>query len=602
MNPKHLSASALLLLVPVASAAPRQAPLRTRSSVSLERVSDSGAFGVVTLDFDADDYAGFAALAASDAVCALGGFPLPGGLRVDLELRPVRALASGARARVVQADGSETRIESRALCFSGRVVGGGPAFLGVLPGQLHGYLTAGGERYFLSSDGSRGRATVAHGSEVGNQVAELCGLSDGLRRPPEGGVEFLSVGPVLRTADVFIEADNQFRARFTTDQDCFDYTTLLLTAASEIYRRDVGLRLSIPDGYLRIWNKTPPWGQITRFAHMDNVQSWWTSTANPLRGIPRAAVHVLTHPIFGGTSRGISGLCDNSRGYELSSLAGRFPYPVRHTDRENWDLFVVCHEFGHTFGSVHSSQYSPPILCQDGSGPDSGTLMSYCHLDYGIAGVGMRFHLREQQRMRRVIAGASCPRVQVLLPGDYDGDGDRDPSDLAAARAVLAQGFRSLGAEEVFDMDYDLDLDERDLDLLAEIVYAAPPARASFRNGSGTNPSCLQALGNPVLGSTWSIRILSPVPGNPTLLVGYDQALDGVPTLRGELLVRTAPYGGVKLFSSSASSNGVFAQHALALPLDPSLFGLPVSFQGLVGSAPGDYYCNALDAILSPYE
>ena len=77
-----------------------------------------------------------------------------------------------------------------------------------------------------------------------------------------------------------------------------------------------------------------------------------------------------------------------------------------HTDRYNWDLFVVCHEFGHTFGSPHSSLYTPPIECMDGSGPDSGTLMSYCHSIYGIARVGMRFHPREQQRIRTASADA----------------------------------------------------------------------------------------------------------------------------------------------------------------------------------------------------
>ena len=110
-------------------------------------------------------------------------------------------------------------------------------------------------------------------------------------------------------------------------------------------------------------------------------------------------------------------------------------------------------------------------------------------------------------------------------------------------------------------------------------------------------------LGNPVLGQTWRARIYAPGVGSSTLLVGYDLPLDGISTTRGELLVKTPPYGGTKLFSSTAFSNGTFALHELALPLEPALYGLPVSFQALIVDGPsGNQYCNALDVILSPYE
>jgi hypothetical protein len=91
--------------------------------------------------------------------------------------------------------------------------------------------------------------------------------------------------------------------------------------------------------------------------------------------------------------------------------------------------------------------------------------------------------------------------------------------------------------------------------------------------------------------------------GSSTLLVGYDLPLDGVNTTRGELLVKTSPFGGTKLFSSLAVSDGTYALHELVLPNDPALYGLPVSFQALIIDGPsGDQYCNALDVILSPYE
>jgi hypothetical protein len=91
--------------------------------------------------------------------------------------------------------------------------------------------------------------------------------------------------------------------------------------------------------------------------------------------------------------------------------------------------------------------------------------------------------------------------------------------------------------------------------------------------------------------------------GSSTLLVGYDQPLDGQLTTRGELLVKTQPFGGTKLFNSTAFSDGTQALHEIPLPLDPALFGRAVSFQALIIDGPaGNQYCNAVDVILSPWE
>jgi hypothetical protein len=601
----HLPAlfAGCFLSAPWASA--QQALTERELPIRFELLSDDGALGVVHMAVDAREEA--LAELGNDDLYLLHDLPLPGGSAVDLELRVVSALEAGAAARVIRPRAARTlssgRLESRARCFSGRVRGGGTAFLGWTPDELHGYLEVDGAYYFLSSGPQPvpGLVTLTHAARAGRMALDFCALRSG--SDGDGDRELASGGPTLRTAQVFIEADDRYRGLFASNQACLDYTVILLTAASEVYRRDVGVRLTIPDGYLRVWSVTPPWGAITSLSHLRNVYTWWQSDSNPLRGIPRAAVHVLTSPVIGGTARGTGGLCTTDRAYEISSLNGRFPYPLQHTARENWDLFVLCHEFGHTFGSIHSSDYSPPILCADGSGPDSGTLMSYCHTTYGIGEVGMRFHLREQQRIRNSLGSAGCLSSIALQRGDYDGDGDRDVLDLSAARTVRAQGFRSLGAEETLNMDGDLDLDDHDLWLLAELVYGVPPASVAFRNGSEINPGCLQALGNPVLDTDWGLRVLAQGAGSTTLVSGCAEPLSGVFSARGELLVRTPAQGGVRLFSSGATSDGHAAVHPIALPLDTSLIGLRVSFQGLVLDSPaGSYLCNALDAHFSLYE
>jgi len=594
----------LVLLTP-AGALPQSKPLRASSAPAFQRVSDSGPMGAVDLTFTRDEYGRFCERHARGGHFTLRDLPLPGGLTADLELRPVNAFAPGARAQVVGADGGVTLLEPTVRCFAGYVAGGGPAFLGITADVVQGYLYQGDELYLLSpgASGKAGHATLTRSSALGGMELPPCGASQDLLEGGGEGSERAVVTPSLRTAELFIECDNAFRSRFVSDQACIDYSALLVTASSEIYRRDIGTLLVIPDRYMRVWNTTAPWGVITGFNNLKNVYTWWQSTANSLRSLPRAAVHVFTTPVFGGTSRGVDGLCSTSRAYEISSLSGKFPYPILHTDRYNWDLFVVSHELGHTFGSPHSQLYTPPIECVDGSGPDSGTIMSYCHNTYGMAKVGMRFHLREQQRIRTASADAKCWTARILAPGDYDGNGTFDTGDLTVMEGVLRQGFRSLGAEEVFDLDGNGLLDDVDHDRLAQLVYNAPPAQLLPRNGSGVNPACLESLSMPLLGTTWHSRIDAPGVGTSTVLVGYDEPLGGFPTSRGELLVKTTSFGGTKLFTSSALSDGQFAFHDMPLPLDPSLFGRSVSFQALITGGPlGDQYCNALDVVLSPYE
>lgn len=592
------SAALLLLSAPVLAQATRRELVRP-----FERLSDGGARGVVELAWDAADVSAFRARASGEDGFQLRGFAVPGGREVDLDLRPVSAMAPGATAQIVNEDGSVSALAPSVSCFSGWTPGGGEAFLAIGDETLQGYLTLGGELYFLSSGGSaRGRATLAHVSSIGGSSSALrqfCSLvGGGPRTQPLPTTELLAV-PTLKEADVWIECDRAFRQLFPSNQACLDYATLLITATSEVYRRDLGVRLLIPSGYIRVWNTTAPWGVITTFNDISSVRTWWVSAANPDRNRPRASVHVLTTPVFGGVAWNIGGICDNSQGYEVSSVFGSFPYPIDHTNGNNWDLFVVAHEFGHSFGCQHSFDFVPPITCQDGSGPDSGTIMSYCHLDFGTGAVGMRFHLREQQTIRAYVATRGCVRSQNLLNGDYDADGARDLDDLIAANALLGRGFRSLGAEESLDMDGDLDFDALDRDLLAATI-GAPPASVVFRNGNDTNQQCYFSLNNPIVGQTWSSQIVAFGATTSSFLIIHDQGHPGVPTPFGQMLVLPVGLGGTKLLVHPAGSDGTFSSHDLAIPLNTALVGVSAASQGFVVGGPGgSHFCNALDLVLS---
>jgi len=598
------SASArLAALVVLSLPALAQGSLRRELVRPFERLSDGGPRGVVELAWDGADVEAFRARASQRDGFQLRGLAVPGGREVDLDLRPVSALQPGALATIVNEDGSISELAPSVSCFTGWTPGGGEAFLAISGETLQGYLTLGGELYFLSNGGSAtGRATLAHVSTVtgtDSALRQFCSLASGGPRAQTLPTTELLAIPTLKETDVWIECDRAFRQLFPSNQACLDYATLLMTATSEVFRRDLGVRIVIPSGYIRVWNTTAPWGVITTFGDISNVQSWWTSAANPDRTRPRAAVHVLTNPVFGGVAWNIGGICDNSQGYEISSVFGSFPYPIDHTNGNNWDLFVVAHEFGHSYGCGHSFDFVPPITCLDGSGPDSGTIMSYCHLDFGTGAVGMRFHLREQQTIRAYVANRGCVRSLTLLNGDYDADGVRDADDLVAANALLGRGFRSLGAEESLDMDGDLDFDTVDRDLLAASI-GAPAASVTFRNGNDTNQQCYFSLNNPIIGQTWSSQIVALGAGVSSFLLIYDQGHPGLATPFGQMLVLPPGLGGTKLLVNAEGSDGTFSSHDLAIPLDSSLVGATAATQGFVlGGFGGSHFCNALDLALS---
>ena len=562
-------------------------------------IADGGARDIATVSFDPTDYTRLAAVNATQRVVRLSDFALPGERGLELVLRPRPLMEAGGYAVAVGADGKERRVTPTVVAFAGHVEGrASNVYLALSPTMLHGYVTLDGELYSLTTGGAApGTATIAHGSQLGElagnawcQALEEQGLI-----PPDNPAGSQQLGtPLLRFADIFVEADDQYRALFASDQDCVDYTLLLFGASSEIFRRDLGFVHMIPSGYLRIWNTTPPWGVITTFNDVFKVRTYWRDDSNPNKYLPRASVHVLTTPVFGGVAIQVGGLCSKTRAYGISSVFGTFPFPVQHTSGSNWDLMVVSHELGHTWGSGHTFDYKPPIDCEDGSGPDKGTIMSYCHLNAGgVNNMGMRFHARVQTQIGWATGSAFCVVDQPLALGDYDNDGLLTPADLAAFDTCFNQGFRSMACEDVFDMNQDGVFDTTDRDLLENALL--PAASVTLRNGS--NLGCYTEVGGqtPVLGQTWSGLVSTSGSSVLTQILIHDQpALTS--TTFGDFLV-----GGTRLLASSATSVAGVAQHDFALPNDPSLAGITAYTQGVAFESSGLVLCNALDLFVSVY-
>ena len=561
--------------------------------------------GVATLTFDGGDYALLRHAYEADSV-RLRDFQLPGGGSVDLILDPQSAVEEGARAVIVNADGSRSLLEPTVKTFVGFTEGGGAALLAISPEMLQGYFTLEGEAYFLSHRGDprADRATLAHASALSGDDQALSSFCDTpAMDDPEGkigravleqhGRIALGTGSSIERSRLFIEADHQLRNTFNSDQACVDYVTALTTFSSFIYRRDTGMELTIPDGFIRVWNTVPPWGVVNDFGGLGPFRNYWSGN-HPNSGLNRTLVHLLTRPVFGGVAY-LDVACSNGSGYALSSVNGSFPSPLDHTNSGNWDLVVYSHELGHNFASPHTFSYSPPIDCNDGSGPDNGTIMSYCHQNPGgINNVGLRFHRRVQVLLRANIATENCISSTPIQAGDFDGDGDVDFEDAITASAILDQGFASIGAEETFDMDGDGDFDPFDLDLLNALVSNGP-ASAVIRNGTGANEQCFLPLTTPLIGQSWDSQVFAFPAGTVTFLLGYSQGTSGVFFSLGELLVNPASNF---LFLDVSTSDFFFSVHSIPVPFDPNIIGATATFQGFTATKA----CNAIDVTVSFYE
>ncbi len=256
-----------------------------------------------------------------------------------------------------------------------------------------------------------------------------------------------SLGSVLdspRVANIAIETDAEYFARFGDVTAALDYMADLIGYADLTYSRETSTDLRI--GFARLWTggaDSDPWTagacvDANNDGTPDNKPCGTNDALNQLRdywnanmaSLDRSTVHMLSGKALGGGIAWIGALCDNmgiwrgqSYDYGLSaSLGAGFSWDGNQAHDPAavvWDIVVVQHEIGHNFDSPHSHDYcnlggsALPIDncwsgCQAGatlalpscssptpwftSGGGAGTIMSYCHQRTGRYGnIAMTF-------------------------------------------------------------------------------------------------------------------------------------------------------------------------------------------------------------------
>ncbi|USN99899.1 MAG: hypothetical protein H6810_04345 [Phycisphaeraceae bacterium] len=332
----------------------------------------------------------------------ISGLPV-GGTRVDLDLE---------RFDVWTDDGVffiDDQISEKPdiILLTGTVAGDHESrvVLGLGRFATNGFIETGGKVYSVSTGGlAGGDARITDLDDFRfDPEGFVCGIDgadaeafapNGVPVPPDPSQPHDRDAP-CRVVRVAIDSDWEWTSNLFggNAQASGEYALFLAAAASEIYRRDVNVRLVVP--FVRTWSaNVDPYTGTASPDPLNQVADHWRAN---MGGVNRNITHFLTGsvPSYGGVAW-LATMCDSWWGYGVSShMTGWFPYPLVNYNGSNWDLYVMSHEMGHNFGAIHTHEFNPPLdYCGiDCSGSHAGTIMSYCHTcSGGMNNIAMRFH------------------------------------------------------------------------------------------------------------------------------------------------------------------------------------------------------------------
>jgi len=405
---------------------------------------------------DIDPKALAAIRATSDA--ALTEFPLGADGVASLTLERFDPFTAAATAVVMEASGARGIALPDQRYFRGRVDGDPNSLVVLVAGAdtARGFVATGNTvyRFGRARDGVHrswalrdadaaqfpGPSSICANDAYRDALSQhggRTGVAPGTSAlpPPTGGFS-----PTL-LAEVAIDTDTEFLAKFATTDDAVEYLADLAAAVSAIYDTDTNVRVKF--SYIRLWLGFDPWTATSTSNMLGQLKSWWQS--NEI-GTPRDVTHFVSGKTVTGGIAFIDTLCDPDFGYGVSTVYGSFD--LMNPD-DIWDVMVVAHELGHNFGSEHTHCYVPPLDncyneesgCYNGPEslpPGGGTIMSYCHLlPGGLSNVNLTFGTTVSNVLRTGAENGVCigpPCGDGLLdPGEDCDDGNNVNGDCCSA-------------------------------------------------------------------------------------------------------------------------------------------------------------------------
>ncbi len=360
----------------------------------------------------------------------LAGVQLPVGATVSLDLT---RLSFDPRDVGVHVDGSRADFDPGDLSlWQGTVAGaeGSHVYLAFSSHGSYGWIHDGVQTTHVSSfpgpggEWSRARMRLYTDSAldaVPGPGAPTCQL-DSLRDGPLGSgvLDPTTIDPPTYGAATKLEC----KMAVETDYQLFQlwndlvaeqtYVMALIGSVSNRYEQQVEVRITFP--YVQFYTtKHDPWtSQDTGGGSGGLLNEFQAAWAGQLPAGAHIA-HFLSGANLGGGVAWVGVLCNKTYGFAVSgNINGGTSFPV--TQGSNtWDFFVMAHETGHNFGTLHTHDgYCPPLdeCATNCNGvihcTTQGTNMSYCHgCPGGMTNITTYFHPTVVGVMRAT-ADASC--------------------------------------------------------------------------------------------------------------------------------------------------------------------------------------------------
>ena len=194
--------------------------------------------------------------------------------------------------------------------------------------------------------------------------------------------------------NMYVEVDKDIYDSKTTGT--FDFITAVFSQVSLLYAND-GINLQISE--LKIWDTNDPYSGPSTSDYLNQFR-------DALNGNYNGDLAHLVGYAGGGGIAYVNVLCNGLYGVGYSGINSGY----NNVPAYSWTVEVLTHEIGHNLGSPHTHSCSwtggqiddcgniylannggNPGSCYDANNPilpESGTIMSYCHL---VSGVGIDF-------------------------------------------------------------------------------------------------------------------------------------------------------------------------------------------------------------------
>jgi hypothetical protein len=397
--------------------------------------------------------------------------PAADGGVLELDLTPYDLFGeAGAGAALSTSDaGGRHLFTPDVTLFRGEISGepGSWAVIAMGGAGVFGTLEHAGTRYNLApaqpvpagagTDALPAHALAPEAARAEDASPFTCGINEGNEASLTHALALPTPGKQSLSSTVLSATRTNWKIAVDCDYEVFhdkfgsnltaatSYVMTVLGTVSLIYERDLAATLTFP--FVNLWTTAAdPYSSATAAAQLTQFEGYWI---NNHAAVARSAAFLMSGRTLGGGIANIGALCDNQTAYALAAMDFVYTYP---TATSTWDVTVVAHELGHVFGSWHTQScnwgtqgYVPVGTTLDSCftsescsipysnhlPPNKGTIMSYCHVIFGVAnGIRLDFHPVCVQRMRQVMAVSACSTQALPQP------------PRGAATAPLAQGVR----------------------------------------------------------------------------------------------------------------------------------------------------------------